>query len=140
MHRLVACRARRSADLAQKYAVEPVTAEQFLRNRLRARASGSPDGADHRGRHRLFLDGAANPNLAPLEFRAKFPPTRIIAGTRAFDLSPALATHPALGQAGSEASLHVFDGLRHCFYYNAATPEGADAYDTIARFFRKHLC
>lgn len=84
-------------------------------------------------------DHVTNPNLAPLEFRAKFPPTLIVTGTRAFDLSPALATHRALSQAGVEASLHVFDGLGHCFYYNAATPEGADAYETMICFFRKYL-
>lgn len=84
-------------------------------------------------------DYVANPNLAPLAFRAKFPPTLIITATRAFDLSPALATHRALSQAGVDASLHVFDGLGHCFYYNAAAPEGADAYDVMIRFFRKHL-
>ena len=80
-----------------------------------------------------------NPNAAPADFRAKFPPTLLITGTRAFDLSPALATHRALFQAGVDAQLHVFDGLGHCFYYDAMTPESLDAYDTIIRFFRKHL-
>ena len=68
-------------------------------------------------------DYLVNPNIAPQAFRAKFPPTLIITGTRAFDLSPALATHRALVQANVDASLHVFDGLGHCFYYDAMTPE-----------------
>jgi acetyl esterase/lipase len=42
-------------------------------------------------------------------------------------------------QAGVDASLHVFDGLGHCFYYDATAPEGADAYQTMIRFFTKHL-
>lgn len=84
-------------------------------------------------------DPLVNPNIAPVAFRAQFPPTLLITGTRAFDMSPALATHRALVQAGVEASLHVFDGLGHCFYYDAAMPEGADAYQTMIRFFRKHL-
>jgi epsilon-lactone hydrolase len=84
-------------------------------------------------------DYLVNPNIAPEEFRAKFPPTLIITGTRAFDLSPALATHRALVRANVDASLHVFDGLGHCFYYDASTPESVDAYNTIIRFFRMRL-
>ena len=45
----------------------------------------------------------------------------------------------ALSEAGVDAQLHVFDGLGHCFYYDASAPEGADAYRTMVRFFRKHL-
>jgi acetyl esterase/lipase len=74
-----------------------------------------------------------------VSFRAQFPPTLLITGTRAFDMSPAIATHRALVQAGVDASLHVFDGLGHCFYYDATAPEGADAYQTIVGFFRKQL-
>jgi epsilon-lactone hydrolase len=84
-------------------------------------------------------DYLVNPNIAPEEFRAKFPPTLIITGTRAFDLSPALATHRALVRANVDASLHVFDGLGHCFYYDASTPESLDAYNTMIRFFRMRL-
>jgi acetyl esterase/lipase len=84
-------------------------------------------------------DHLVNPNIAPESFRARFPPTLIITGTRSFDLSPALATHRALVQAGVDASLHVFDGMPHGFYYDATTPESVDAYNTIVRFFRKYL-
>jgi monoterpene epsilon-lactone hydrolase len=84
-------------------------------------------------------DPLVNPNIAPAAFRARFPPTLLITATRAFDLSPALATHRALCQAGVEASLHVFDGLGHSFFYDVTTPEAVDAYETIIRFFRKHL-
>jgi len=84
-------------------------------------------------------DPLVNPMIAPEAFRARFPPTILITGTRAFDMSPAIATHRALVQAGVEAQLHVFDGHGHCFYYDASSPEGADANQTIIRFFRKHL-
>ena len=47
--------------------------------------------------------------------------------------------HRALLRAGVEADLHVFDGLGHCFYYDDAMPESQDAYQTMIRFFRKHL-
>lgn len=84
-------------------------------------------------------DPLINPILAPEAVRAKFPPTLLITGTRAFDMSPAIATHRALVQAGVEASLHVFDGLGHCFFNDALSPEGIDAHQTIVRFFLKHL-
>lgn len=84
-------------------------------------------------------DPLVNPIVAPEAFRARFPPTLLITGTRAFDMSPAIATHRALVQAGVDAQLHVFDGQGHCFYYDASSPEGADANQTIIRFFRKHL-
>lgn len=84
-------------------------------------------------------DPLVNPIIAPESFRARFPPSLLITGTRAFDMSPAIATHRALAQAGVDASLHVFDGLGHCFYYDATSPEGTDAYQTMTRFFHKHL-
>jgi monoterpene epsilon-lactone hydrolase len=84
-------------------------------------------------------DRFVNPITAPESFRAKFPPTLLITGTRAFDFSPALATHRSLVQAGVDASLHVFDGLGHSFFYDAVSPESVDAYNTIISFFKKHL-
>jgi acetyl esterase/lipase len=72
-------------------------------------------------------------------FLAQFPPSLFITGTRSFDLSPAIATHRALFQAGVETELHVFDGMGHCFYYDTALPESLDAYDAVLRFFRRRL-
>ncbi|HEY3699871.1 MAG TPA: alpha/beta hydrolase [Spongiibacteraceae bacterium] len=92
-----------------------------------------------------FSDVAADnylafPQQAPRELLAQFPPTLLISATRAFDMSPAIAFHRALVRAGvDDASLHIFDGLGHCFYYNAWLPEARDAYDTIIRFFNRHL-
>jgi acetyl esterase/lipase len=84
-------------------------------------------------------DPMVDPTRAAPEFLARFPPALLITGTRAFDLSPAIRTHRALLQAGVEAELHVFDGLGHCFYYDHQMPEALDAYETMIRFFRKHL-
>ncbi|CAN7652142.1 alpha/beta hydrolase [Phenylobacterium sp. LjRoot219] len=84
-------------------------------------------------------DYLVNPNIAPEAFRAQYPPTLLITGTRASDLSPAIAAHRALAGAGVDASLHVFDGLGHCFYYNISLPEAQDAYATIVRFYREKL-
>ena len=84
-------------------------------------------------------DYLAMPLSAPQEFLAKYPPTLLVSGTRAFDMSPAIAFHRALTRAGVDASLQIFDGMPHCFYYSASTPEALDAYSTIARYFNKAL-
>jgi acetyl esterase/lipase len=96
---------------------------------------------DRRGYFRTaeLDDYLAQPILAPPSLLAGFPPTLLITGTRAFDMSPAIAFHRALTRAGIDASLQVFDGLGHCFYYNAWLPESQDAYNTMIRFFRRHL-
>jgi len=62
-----------------------------------------------------------------------------ITATRAFDPSPAIATHRALVQAGVDASLHVFDGHGYCFCYDTMGLEGRDAHDTMISFFWRHL-
>jgi monoterpene epsilon-lactone hydrolase len=84
-------------------------------------------------------DPMINPVLGGTALLAKFPPSLFLTGTRAFDLSPAIATHRALCQAEADTDLHVFDGHGHCFYYDTALPESFDAYNVIARFFRTHL-
>ena len=84
-------------------------------------------------------DYLAVPLNAPKELLAKFPPTLFITATRAFDMSSAIAFHRALTRAGVDASMQIFDGLGHCFYYQAWLPESQDAYDTIVRFFDRHL-
>jgi acetyl esterase/lipase len=84
-------------------------------------------------------DYVAMPLNAPKDFLAKYPPTLLISGTRAFDMSPAIAFHRALTRAGVDASLQIFDGMGHCFYYDAFTPEALDAYGTMVRFFERTL-
>jgi epsilon-lactone hydrolase len=84
-------------------------------------------------------DPVAEPVTAGEEVLSKYPPTLLITGTRAFDLSDAISFHRALVRTRVDASLHVFDGLGHCFYYNAWIPESMDAYSTIVRFFRERL-
>ena len=84
-------------------------------------------------------DRQINPILGGADYCGRFPPSLFITGTRAFDLSPALATHRALCQAGVDAELHVFDGMGHCFYYDTDLPESRDAYASAVRFFQRHL-
>jgi acetyl esterase/lipase len=83
-----------------------------------------------------------DPLVAPIqspEVLAKFPPTLIITGTRAFELSSAVYTHSQLVKLGVSAELHVWEGLFHGFFYNPDVPESRDAYDVIVKFFDRHL-
>jgi len=74
-----------------------------------------------------------------LEVLAKFPPTLVITGTRAPDLSPAVFTHSGLVKAGVPGDLIVGEGLGHCYIYSADLPEAQDAYDAIVKFFQHYL-
>jgi acetyl esterase/lipase len=84
-------------------------------------------------------DPIAEPLTGSQEVLAQYPPALLVTATRAFDLSPAISFHRSLVRAGVDAALHVFDGLGHCFYYNAWIPESRDAYQTMVRFFRSRL-
>ena len=83
-----------------------------------------------------------DPLVAPVhseEMLAKFPPTLIITGTRAFEMSSAVYTHAQLTKLGVDAELHVWEGLFHGFFYNPDIPESREAYDVIMKFFNHHL-
>ena len=83
-----------------------------------------------------------NPLVAPIhapELLKEFPPTLLLSGTRSFDLSGAAMTHRALLRAGAPAELHVWEGMWHCFPYNAHIPEAKEAFDTLVGFFDRHL-
>ena len=83
-----------------------------------------------------------DPLVAPInspEMLAKFPPTLIITGTRAFEMSSAVYTHSQLVKLGVDAELHVWEGMFHGFFYNPDVPESRDAYDVIVKFFERHL-
>lgn len=70
---------------------------------------------------------------------AAFPPTLVITGTRAFELSSAVYSHGRLVKAGADAELHVWDGMFHGFFYNPDVPESRDCYQVIVHFFDRHL-
>jgi monoterpene epsilon-lactone hydrolase len=70
---------------------------------------------------------------------AKFPPTLIVTGTRAFELSSAVHTHRLLIQQGVKADLHVWEGMFHGFFYNVDVPESRECFDVIVKFFERQL-
>ncbi|MEZ5744594.1 MAG: alpha/beta hydrolase [Sphingomonadaceae bacterium] len=68
-----------------------------------------------------------------------FPPTMLITGTRAMDMSPAVYTNSMLMKAGVETDMIVAEGMDHCYIYSSNLPEAQDAYAAIAAFFKEHL-
>jgi acetyl esterase/lipase len=90
-----------------------------------------------------FSDADTNdPLVTPImssEVLSKFPPTLIITGTRAMEMSTAVHTHAQLVKLGVDADLHVWEGMFHGFFYNPDVPESREAYDVIVKFFAKHL-
>lgn len=83
-------------------------------------------------------DPLVSPALSPT-ILAKFPPTLLITGTRSHDMSAAVQTQRELTKVGVEADLHVWDGMGHCFYFDADLPESEEAYAVITKFFDAHL-
>jgi epsilon-lactone hydrolase len=70
---------------------------------------------------------------------SKFPPTLLITGTRAYDMSAAVQTQRALTREGVEANLHVWDGMGHCFFFDVDLPESREALSVITKFFSSRL-
>lgn len=85
-----------------------------------------------------LADPIVSPITSPATL-AQFPPTLVITGTRAFEMSAAVNTHKELVKAGVDADLHVWDGLGHAFFYDPALPESREAFDVMARFFTQYL-
>lgn len=100
---------------------------------------GSPPPAT-----RGYLDGAdrADPLAYPVtspSLLAGFPPTLLLSGTRAFELSMALDSHNKLTEAGAQSRFHAWDGVNHAFFYNSELPESREAYAIMVDFFETHL-
>lgn len=83
-------------------------------------------------------DAVISPALHP-DLIAKFPPTLLITGTRAMDMSPAIVTNSALIKARVPSTLIVGEGMGHCYIYQSNLPEARDAYQAIVDFFRANL-
>ena len=83
-------------------------------------------------------DPVLSPALHP-DMIAKFPPTLLITGTRAMDMSPAVVTNSALIKAHVPSTLIVGEGMGHCYIYQSNLPEARDAHQAIVDFFRANL-
>ncbi len=67
------------------------------------------------------------------------PPMLFMTSTRDMLLSDTTILHRALLRAGVDASLVVFEGLNHCFWYDPNLPESCEADGIVAHFFDTHL-
>jgi len=67
------------------------------------------------------------------------PPTLFMTSTRDMLLSDTTILHRAFLRAGVDASLVVFEGLNHCFWYDPNLPESKEADIIMAKFFDTHL-
>ena len=84
----------------------------------------------------------SDPIISPamhLDVLEQFPPTMLVTGTRAIDMSPAIVTNSRLLKAGVESTLVVGESMGHCYLYFAQLPEAQDALDAIVGFFKKNL-
>jgi acetyl esterase/lipase len=89
---------------------------------------------DERDLNNPLVSPAVSPDLL-----ARFPPTLIITGTRAGEMSAAVHSHAQLIKAGSHAELHVWEGMWHGFTEDFELPEAADARDVIVKFLERHV-
>ncbi len=85
-----------------------------------------------------MAEASISPALHPAVI-AQFPPTLVITGTRAMDMSPAIVTNSALLRAGVRSTLIVGEAMGHCYYYQFKLPEAQDAYQAMIAFFRENL-
>lgn len=83
-------------------------------------------------------DAIVSPALH-VDVLARFPPTLLITGTRAMDMSPAVYTNSQLLKAGRRSTLIVGEAMGHCYSYMADLPEARDAHAASVAFFREHL-
>ncbi len=91
-----------------------------------------------------YFSGAdpEDPLVSPvvsLEVLARFPPTLLVTGTRAQELSAAVYTHARLLKAGVDARIYIAEGGWHGFFVDPDIPEARDAYEYIVKWFDQQL-
>jgi len=83
-------------------------------------------------------DPLVSPALYP-DLLSRFPPTLLITGTRAGEMSATVGSHTRLVKAGATAELHVWDGMWHGFMEDFDLPEAEEARAVMVRFWNRHL-
>ncbi len=83
-------------------------------------------------------DPLAYPAASPA-LLARFPPTLLITGTRASEMSSAARSHIDLVKAGVDARLFVWDGMDHGFWIDPDLPESHEAWNVIVNFFAEAM-
>jgi acetyl esterase/lipase len=70
---------------------------------------------------------------------AGFPPSLLITSTRDAALSSVVYTHSVLVAHGVDAELHVWEGLRHAFFFDTDLPQSREVHQVTVKFFDTHL-
>jgi len=93
-----------------------------------------------------YMEGAdvSDPKAFPgssAEVLAKFPPTLLISGTRAPEMSSTIVAHARFLELGVDSYLYIEEGGPHGAYDTVtyATPEGHATLAYVARWFEQHL-
>jgi len=83
----------------------------------------------------------SHPLVSPVHADFKgFPPTLFITGTRDILISDTVRTYRSMKRAGVRVQLEVHEAMSHAEYIYAFTsPESAEAFQDLARFFDAHL-
>jgi monoterpene epsilon-lactone hydrolase len=93
--------------------------------------------------HDPYYVGATDPHdpvLSPIYADLRgLPPALFISSERDALLSGTANLQRAYLRAGVDASLVVFDGLPHAFWYHPEMPESIEASHIMANFFLAHL-
>ncbi len=116
--------------------------DSFQTNAMVDNVLVSPDGFCDAAT-RFYANGhdLKDPMLSPVYGDVHgFPPTILTTGTRDLLLSNTVRMHRALRQAGTEATLQVFEAQSHAqFYRDDRIPEVKEAFDEISLFFDRNL-
>jgi acetyl esterase/lipase len=116
--------------------------DSFQTNAMVDNVLVSPDGFCDAAT-RFYANGhdLKDPLLSPVYGDVRgFPPTILTTGTRDLLLSNTVRMHRALRQAGTEATLQVFEAQSHAqFYRDDRIPEVQEAFNEIGLFFDRHL-
>lgn len=104
----------------------------------------SPAAAEHDPQKYEYLRGidTNNPLIFPMrhpDILRAFPPSLLISGTRAFEMSTMIDAHNKLTAAGVDSSMHIWEGAMHASIFDPTLPESREAYEVIARFFALKL-
>ena len=82
----------------------------------------------------VFVFPVNDPNLL-----SRFPPSILVSSVRDLALSSTVYTHSQLVKNGAQSELHVWEGFRHCFFYDSSIPESNEVYVVVVNFFDKQL-
>jgi acetyl esterase/lipase len=109
---------------------------QYVYGTLAAREDGAEAPSYFKGKD------ASSPLAAPVlwpDLLAQFPPSLLLTGSRAMEMSSMIDAHNKLTLAGARSRLHIWDGVGHCFYLDPDLPESSAAETIIIDFFAEHL-